>query len=190
MIKKIWNGRLQSLPAMILLMTGTFLSRLGDRLNTFLAAPNLGQCGKRVTIKRSSVIRYPAKIMLGSSVYIDKNVTISAEMPNEFFIDDSVKINKDCHIDFTGGIVVGKNTVISQGVLIQTHTHGIDPSSTPIPLPLKISSNVWIGARSIIMHNVRSIGMNSIIAAGSVVTKSVPDRVIVGGNPAKIIKYL
>lgn len=52
-----------------------------------------------------------------------------------------------------------------------------------------IGKNVWIGVRSIILKGVK-IGDNSIIAAGSVVTKDVPKDVIIGGNPAKVIKNL
>ena len=54
---------------------------------------------------------------------------------------------------------------------------------------IKIGDNVWIGANSIILPGV-SIGSNSIIAAGSVVNKSVPSEHIAGGNPAKLIKRI
>lgn len=54
---------------------------------------------------------------------------------------------------------------------------------------LVINDDVWIGARVIILGNVNSIGRGVIIGAGSVVTKPIPDYAIVGGNPARIIKY-
>lgn len=54
---------------------------------------------------------------------------------------------------------------------------------------LEIKDNVWIGARAIILGNVRTIGTGAIIGAGSVVTKPVPDYTIVAGNPARIIRY-
>ena len=54
---------------------------------------------------------------------------------------------------------------------------------------LEIKDNVWIGARAIILGNVRTIGTGAIIGAGSVVTKPVPDYAIVAGNPARIIRY-
>ena len=54
--------------------------------------------------------------------------------------------------------------------------------------PVIIGSDVWIGARSIILPGV-TIGEGSVIAAGSVVTKSVDKYSVVGGNPAKLIKY-
>ena len=54
---------------------------------------------------------------------------------------------------------------------------------------LVISDDVWIGARVTILGKVNTIGKGAIIAAGSVVTKTVPDYAIVGGNPAKIIRF-
>ena len=53
---------------------------------------------------------------------------------------------------------------------------------------LLIKDDVWIGARAIILPGCKSIGKGSIIGAGAVVTKDVPDYAIVGGNPARIIK--
>lgn len=54
---------------------------------------------------------------------------------------------------------------------------------------IELFDNLFIGANSIIMYNVK-IGPNAIVAAGSVVTKNVPEGTIVGGNPAKIIGYI
>ena len=54
---------------------------------------------------------------------------------------------------------------------------------------MKIGDNVWIGGSAVIVPGV-TIGNNVVVAAGAVVTKDVPDNVVVGGNPAKIIKEL
>jgi maltose O-acetyltransferase len=54
---------------------------------------------------------------------------------------------------------------------------------------LEICNDVWIGSRVIILGNVKRIGEGSIIGAGSVVTKPVPDYAVVAGNPARIIRY-
>ncbi len=54
--------------------------------------------------------------------------------------------------------------------------------------PLHICSDVWIGARAIVLPGCKCIGKGVIIGAGSVVTKVIPDYAIVGGNPAKVLK--
>jgi maltose O-acetyltransferase len=56
-------------------------------------------------------------------------------------------------------------------------------------LPIKVEDNVWIGANATILPGV-TIGKNSIVGAGAVVTKDVPENTIVGGNPAKVIRNI
>ena len=56
-------------------------------------------------------------------------------------------------------------------------------------MPVTIGNNVWMGGRAVINPGV-VIGNNVVIASGSIVIRDVPDNVVVGGNPAKIIKYL
>lgn len=55
--------------------------------------------------------------------------------------------------------------------------------------PLKIEDDVWIGAKVIVLPGCKHIGKGIVIGAGSVVTKDIPDYAIIGGNPAKIIRY-
>jgi len=92
-----------------------------------------------------------------------------------------------------GGIRFGQNVVISAGVYILTHDHQfnkknwreldeIKPSD-----PTVIEDYVFLGVNSMIMPGCKRIGKHSVIAAGSVVTKDVPDCEIWGGNPAKCI---
>ena len=64
----------------------------------------------------------------------------------------------------------------------------IDESGNLPDTPLEICDDVWIGARTIVLPGCKRIGAHSIIGAGSVVTKDVPDYAIMGGNPAKVIR--
>lgn len=93
-----------------------------------------------------------------------------------------------------GGISIGYNTRVAGGCMIMSTNHNY-MSQTEIPYDrtqlqqsVEIGKNCWIGARSIICPGVK-IEDGVVVAMGSVVTKSVPKCAIVGGNPAKIIKF-
>ena len=95
-------------------------------------------------------------------------------------------------------IVIGDNVDIGGGTLIYTSDfHSLDykirmskdDQKCKVNSPVIIEDNVFIGARSIILKGV-TIGRNSIVGAGSVVTKSIPSNQIWGGNPAKFIRNI
>ena len=106
-------------------------------------------------------------------------------------IGKNVFINSCCRFQDNGGIEIGDKTMIGPNVTITTLNHDIN-SETRInatPKPVKIGKNVWIGADCTILPGV-TIEENSVIGAGSVVTKNVPNNVVVAGNPAKVIKRI
>jgi maltose O-acetyltransferase len=88
---------------------------------------------------------------------------------------------------------IGDNCMLAPGVHIYTATHPLDAeernSGVEFGKPVNIGNNVWIGGRAVINPGV-TIGDNVVVASGAVVTKDVPANVVVGGNPAKIIKTL
>ncbi|RYE17954.1 MAG: acyltransferase [Sphingobacteriaceae bacterium] len=94
-------------------------------------------------------------------------------------------------------ITIGDNVMIGGSVKIwDTNFHSLNPlirvsgnDDDIKTAPVEICDYAFIGANSIIMKGV-TIGRNSIIAAGSVVVKNIPDNVLAGGNPCKIIKYI
>ena len=88
-------------------------------------------------------------------------------------------------------IEIGENTIIAYHVIIHTstHEHNDHPMWTKrIDRPIKIGKHVWIGTGAIILAGV-IIGDYAVVAAGSVVNANVPEGAIVGGNPARILKY-
>lgn len=109
-------------------------------------------------------------------------------------IGDKVSINRGCNISADGGLTIGDHVSIGHGVTIVTADHGYDDPQVPIqeqPMreaPVRIGSNVWVGAQAIILSGVE-IANGTVIAAGSVVAKSVtePDTII-GGVPARRLK--
>jgi len=130
-------------------------------------------------------------IIIGDYCLIDTNVKCFSEFSKGYLsIGNNVKINTGVILDYSGGLEIEDNVVISRDSYILTHSHGYDPNSKPIPKPLIIKSGAWLGARIIITENVSYIGKNSLIASGSVVTKNIEENTIVGGNPAKFIKAI
>lgn len=92
-------------------------------------------------------------------------------------------------------VTIGKNVMMGPNVAIITENHRFDRMDVPIReqgyydrKPVVINDDVWIGMRVIILPGV-TVGKGAILAAGAVVTKDVPEYAIVGGNPAKVIKY-
>ena len=102
-----------------------------------------------------------------------------------------VFINSGCKFQDQGGIYIGDGSLIGHNTVIATLNHNIDPNNRGdiIPKPVKLGKKVWIGAGVIILPGV-TIGDNSIIGAGSVVTKDIPSDMIAVGNPAKVVKSI
>ena len=108
-------------------------------------------------------------------------------------------IGRNNHITAIDKIKIGDNLLTGQDVTITDNSHGdcsLDDIATP-PIfrqlrskgPIIIGDNVWIGSKATILSGVK-IGNNVVVGANSVVTKSIPDNAVVGGIPAKIIKFL
>ncbi len=105
----------------------------------------------------------------------------------------SVFFNFNCVILDVMKVHIGNHVLIGPNVQIYTATHPLDAKTRNSWLefakPVSIGNNVWIGGSAVICPGV-SIGDGAVIGAGAVVTKSVPENVLVGGNPAKIIREI
>lgn len=106
-------------------------------------------------------------------------------------IGNDVFINACCHFQDHGGVTLGDGCQIGHNVVFATLNHGLAPEDrhTTYPAPVILGRNVWVGSNSTILQGV-TIGDNAVVAAGAVVTKDVPANAIVGGVPAKVIKYI
>lgn len=151
-------------------------------------------------VKRKKRLKaYTKQYGFGKGAYIESGVQIRIQ----HFSDSLLQIGEKCHIgrdadiDYTGGLKIGNGVNILEGVKILTHGHDfmgdyeekdfIPSSNRAFKTPLVIGDNVIIGARCMIMPGVKEIGENSIIAAGSIVTKKVSPNSVVVGNPAKTV---
>lgn len=100
-------------------------------------------------------------------------------------------MNSGCKVQDQGGITIGNGTLIGHNVVLATLNHEFNPSHRAdiCPCPIKIGCNVWIGSNATILPGV-TIGDGAIIAAGAAVSKDVPENAVVGGVPAKVIRYV
>ena len=104
----------------------------------------------------------------------------------------NVFINQNCTFYDLGGLDIGDDVMIGPNVSIITSGHPVEPSQRRegvIANPIVIDRNVWVAAGATIIGGV-TIGENSVIAAGSVVTRDVPPNTLVGGNPARVIRSI
>lgn len=111
---------------------------------------------------------------------------------DEIHIGKNVFINQNCTFYDLGGLHIADDVMIGPNVNLITTSHALELSkrrTTTIGKPIVIERNVWIAAGAIIIGGV-TVGENSVVAAGSVVTKNVPANTLVGGNPARVIRSI
>jgi maltose O-acetyltransferase len=108
-------------------------------------------------------------------------------------IGERVLINHGCSIAATKLVRIAERCNIgSQAILIDNAFHELDPDrrdQQPDPAPVILEANVWLAARVIVLPGV-TIGRNSVVGAGSVVTRDIPPDVLAAGIPAKVIRPL
>ncbi len=128
---------------------------------------------------------------------LDRNVcgSIVAMKGAKILIGHNVSISSGC-IWARESITIGNHCMIGSNVIIvDSDQHSIDymerrnDTGTILTEPVSIDDDVWIGMSSIILKGVH-IGKNTIIGAGSVVTKDIPSNCIAAGNPCKVIRFV
>jgi acetyltransferase-like isoleucine patch superfamily enzyme len=128
--------------------------------------------------------------IIGKGVRIAHDVKILA--PEKISLGNYVGVANSVILDGRGGLEIGEYSMVGFDSVLLSYTHVADTTRIPYALQgyrgnrICIGSNVWIGARSVIMPGVQ-VGDNAIIAVNAVVTKDVSENSIVGGVPAQVI---
>ena len=146
------------------------VKRLIRKLRSGVAVRCLGECGKNVNIEKNADFGSGANITIGEN----SGIGINCKVRGPLSIGDNVMMGPDC--------------------VILTSAHNFDRTDIPMIAQggkvdkVTIGNDVWIGTRVIILPGV-TIGNGVIIGAGAVVTKDIPDYAIVGGIPARVIRF-
>ena len=116
---------------------------------------------------RQTQVTGPGRIRIGDGVFINTGVIVYSEV----------------------GVTIGNDVALANEVYVMdTGSHGIE-GNNPQAAAVSIGDGTWVGARSIVLPGV-SIGRKVVVGAGSVVTRDVPDEVLVAGNPARVVRPL
>lgn len=128
---------------------------------------------------------------VGKDVWIEPD--FRCEFGKNIIIEDNVYINFGCVILDCAEVVIGANSLLGPNIGIYPVNHAIDAmeriNGGCIGKPIHIGKNVWLGGDVKILAGV-TIGDNTIIGTGSVVTKDIPDNVIAVGNPCKVLRQI
>lgn len=159
----------------------------------------LAEEAQQLTTKLNNAYHTPEEIRAIMSEIIGKPVDETFRLFPPFYTDcgknitigKNVFINSGCHFQDQGGVTIEDGCLIGAQVEFATINHGQDPAHRTDNhfAPIHLGKRVWIGSHATILPGV-TIGDNSIVAAGAVVTKEVPPNVIVAGVPARIIKSI
>jgi acetyltransferase-like isoleucine patch superfamily enzyme len=143
-----------------------------------------------IAVEARVEIRGKGKVVIGKHVRIRTGVVL--QTPEEIVIGDHSGLNP--YVVIYGNVRLGRYNMVAPHVVLAGGDHRFDDATRPMKVQghvsrgIKTDDDVWIGANAVVVDGVH-IGQGAIVAAGAVVTKDVEPYAIVGGNPAKVIKY-
>lgn len=174
------------------------------RWSSYWYARRCQQVGEKFFAKAPCLIRSQGELIIGNNVMLDASgrrlIELSVGRDAKLVIGDNVYINYGVSITCNIQVTIGDGCLIAPDVMIMDDDgHPTDPEArhtywptgleTRLGAPIRLGNCVWLGARSIVLKGV-TIGDGAVVAAGSIVTRSVPAFTLVGGVPARTIKSL
>ncbi|UUN25570.1 DapH/DapD/GlmU-related protein [Streptomyces sp. FIT100] len=156
--------------------------------------------GTRLAFPQGTVFGEPW-IELGDHCIIGEQVTLTAGMmpdldlgPDPILtLGDGVVLGRGSHVIADTTVTIGSDTYCGPYVYITSTNHSYDDPHTPVgkqwprAAPVEIGPGCWLGTGAVILPGAR-IGRNAVVAAGAVVRGEVPDRAVVAGAPAKVVR--
>lgn len=162
---------------------------VADGFSTFVYKRACHRFGANSIVQRGVWITKPESVSIGDNVLVTSGSALTTELgEGSLVIGDDCQINSSVRLDYSGGLKIGSNVLVSEETLIYTHDHDLDPRSYPTGLAKIIEDHVWIGARCIVLPSCRCIGTGAVIGAGSVVTHDIPPYCTAAGNPARVLR--
>ncbi|MBA3314388.1 MAG: sugar O-acetyltransferase [Planctomycetota bacterium] len=146
-------------------------SPVDEALRRGLLPRLFGRCGENVYVEPPFRCDYGIHISLGNRVYL----------------------NFDCVFLDCARITIGDDVMFAPGVHLYAATHPLNAAERikgpELAAPITIGDRCWIGGRSLVLPGV-TIGENTTIGAGSVVTRDIPSNVVAAGNPCRVLRRL
>lgn len=152
--------------------------------------------GRSPTISSGIDVAGASSICIGDNFFCGKGCTLYADGGGEILIGNRVAFNANVSVNaaINGKIVIGDHVLVGPGVLMRATDHAFSRTDIPIwqqghvPGTIQIDDDVWIGGNVTILGGA-CIGKGAVVAAGAVVNGDVPAYAVVGGVPAKLLRW-
>ena len=159
----------------------------------------MSDAARRITFRLNAAYHTPEEVRALLSELFGYEVPSSLRVFPPFYTDfgknitvgENVFINACCHFQDHGGVTIGDGCQIGHNVVFATLNHFLEPEKRKMtyPAPIVLGKNVWVGSNATILQGV-TIGDNSVIGAGAVVTGDIPADSVAVGVPAKVVKHI
>jgi acetyltransferase-like isoleucine patch superfamily enzyme len=176
------------------------LASLRNRAYTAAVRPRFAAWGRRSRIEPSAKLLSPGLVHVGDHVHICEHAWLNAKDDRgdgapTLRIGDHAYIGRFVQINAWRSVTLERHVLIADRVFISDCGHQFSDPTMPIRMqpdpflgPVLLKEGCWIGTGAVILPGV-TVGRNAVVAANAVVSRDVPDRAVVGGVPARLIRH-